>query len=113
MNPLVRQVIGEAATPDEFSAKDYLLSLPQEYSGYTIHVSADPMFWGGCRREVAERAAHRLAEMAKEQFPGIETRISLEPNTYPSRGIDADVMERMDSWITDNATDALLAQNGV
>ena len=105
MNPLVRQVIGEA-TPDEFSPKDYLLSMPQAFSEYKVHISADPMAWGGCSWEQADRAAHRLAEMAKVQFPGIQTDISLGPNTFPSAGLDAEVMERIDNWLNDSSVDA-------
>lgn len=106
MNPLVRQVVGEAAS-DEFNAKDYLLSMPQEYSGYKVHISADPMAWGGGTWEQADRAAHRLAEMAKAQFPGIQTDISLGPNTFPSMGEDAVVMEWIDNWLSDNSVIAL------
>jgi hypothetical protein len=107
VNPLVRQVIGEAATPDGFSAKDYLLSLPQEYDGYKVHISADPMAWGGGRvtPDRALLAAHRMAEMAKAQFPGIQTDISLGPNTFPSAGLDAEVMEQIDKWLNDTAID--------
>lgn len=107
MNPLVRQVIGEAVPSDEFDAKEYLLSMPQEYSDYKIHISADPMAWGVGRVtfEWAERAARRMAEMAKAQFPGIKTDISMGPNTFPSAGLDAEVMERIDSWLNDTTVD--------
>jgi len=105
VNPLVRQVIGETGS-DEFSAKDYLLSLPQEYSDYKIHISADPMAWGGCTTlNNAFRAAKRLAELAKARFPGIQTDISMGPNTFPSAGLDAEVMEQIDDWLSDTAVD--------
>ena len=112
-NPLVRQIVGEAAE-DEFSAKDYLLSLPQEYNGYMLHISADPMAWEA--RAGMDRClfyAQKLALMAKDQFPGIETEISLNPNTFPSRGIDSTVMEMLDDWLNDHFIEAIQAVEGV
>jgi len=113
MNPLVQRVIGEAA--DEFDAKDYLLSMPQEYHDYRIHISADSTGhwngetdWGRCLLY-----AKKLAEMAKAQFPGIETDISLGPNTFPSKGEDATKMEWIDSWLSDNFVEAIRAVDGV
>lgn len=102
----MRQVIGEAA-PDDFSAKEYLLSLPREFSTYRVHISADPMAWGGVTFEQADRAAHRLAEMCKDQFPGIETVISMSPNTFPQGGESAEVLEQIDNWLSDNSLEAL------
>lgn len=116
MNPLVRQVIGEAATPDEFDAKEYLLSLPQEYSGYSVHISADPVFWDAGAGVDWDRCllyARKLAEMVKDQFPGIATDISLNPNTFPSRGLDPNVMEWIDNWLNDHFVDAIGAVEGV
>jgi len=116
VNPLVRQVIGEAATPDEFNAKDYLLSMPQHYSGYRVHISADPMAWSGAANtgdmDRCLLYAKKLAEMLKDQFPGIQTDISLGPNTFPSMGLDASVMEWIDSWTNDHFVEAVTAVDG-
>lgn len=102
MNPLVCRVLGEAAEPDDFSAKDYLLSMPQEFSGYAIHISANTEEWGVGTQEQADQVAHRLAEMAKAEFPGIQTDVSLGPNTFISMGKDVAVMEQIDAWLTDH-----------
>lgn len=87
--------------------KQSLLALLPEYSGYRIHISANPLTWGGVSTEQADRAAHRLAKMAEAQFTGVHINISVAPNTYPFSGQDASVLERIDNWLFDNGLDAL------
>jgi hypothetical protein len=105
---LVCQVIGEAAAPDEFDAKKYLLSLPQEYSGYRFSISTDPEAWlTDASSERCLLYAQKLAEMAKEQFLGMETVLSRGSSTFACRGKDANVMEWLDSWLMDNTYEAM------
>jgi len=110
MNPVVRKVIGEGA--DDFDAKQYLMSMPQEYDGYKVHISADPMFWNEASWEQCLLYAKKMAEMLTYQFPGIETDVSLNPNTFPSGGEDAEVLELIDSWINDHFVEAIRAVEG-
>jgi hypothetical protein len=76
------------------------------FSEYTVKVTSEPSYYGSdCTQQDATRIAASLAQMIRNQFPGIvvEEMVLSGKTTGP----DEVVIDDINRWIQDNWTAAL------
>lgn len=78
------------------------------YSEYTARLSSDPSYYGdGVTTERAAEIANAIADMIRNEFPGIEVNTQYTIGPAATTGPDAETAREIDSWISENWTSAL------
>lgn len=78
-------------------------SFTKNYSEYSVAVTSEPSYYGSeCSRELANEISERLKTMIEDKFPGIKIK-----NGGRSDGPCQNVIDEIESWISENWTAAL------
>jgi hypothetical protein len=77
------------------------------YEEYKITLSSDPSVYGDISPERTEEINDRLSSMIKAEFPGIQIEISNLDCCGKTTGPDQNVLDEINSWISENWTAAL------
>jgi hypothetical protein len=101
---------------DSVDAKCTLMSLPQEWAGYRLQISADPMAWRCYQDDPSGQVyarclgyAQRLARLAREEFIGLKTVLVGDRVNMIPFGPDAERLIYLDEWMTNNQAKAMLS----
>lgn len=81
----------------------------KNFSKYTVKISNEPSYYGSeCSDEDGQSIAESIAELVKNEFPGIETEIAGEfGESSNTTGLDESVIFEINQWIAENWTAAL------